>query len=203
MARNPHTHKRRVGPKKPIYHIGDNPDDGRGTPRPKYPGGPGNNTPPAIAALPPAPTGQQAGPPVDPGLVAQQNAANLNIGLGNAWDVYKTGQINAQYGNLDAPQQDALSNPFSLAALAVKRYGQQQTGSTNSYAAQGQQYSSALQHQKEENLFGYNQNLAGLRQQKQGALDNLTAGALDRYSQAGVNLSGDALKSLLNQLGLS
>src|SRR5690349_14885095 len=68
------------------------------------------------------------GPPVDPALVAQQNAANLSIGLGDAWDTYKGGQIDAAFGNLDNPAADAVGNPYSQAALALKRYNEAQAG---------------------------------------------------------------------------
>jgi hypothetical protein len=149
----------------------------------------------------PGATGDQAGPPVDPALLAQQNQANTTIGLGNAWDTYQTGQINANFGNLDNPAADAASNPYSQAALAYKRYNESQAGTNTSYAAAGHLYSGSLQNATEANAGNYAQTLAGLRQQRQGQLDGITKGSLDRYSTTGATLDSASLSSLMKLLG--
>jgi hypothetical protein len=161
-----------------------------------------NGKPVASASAAPSPAAPDtSGPPPDPALMAQQNAANTTIGLGNAWDTYQTGQINANFGNLDNPGSDAASNPYSQAALAYKRYNESQAGSLNSYAERGQLYAGSLQNATEANAGNYSQNIAGLRKQKQGQIDGLTKGALDRYSTTGATLNGDSLSSLMKLLG--
>lgn len=145
--------------------------------------------------------GGVAGPPVDPTLVAQQNAANLSIGLGNAWDTYQQGQIGLGYGNLDNPAGDLTSNPYSKAALYLKLYQNQQRGNLTSFAARGDLYSGAYQGQTEADLQGYNRGVDALKKERQGALDALVKGELDRYSQVGASLSTDELASIMRALG--
>lgn len=219
MAYNRHTHSRRTGPKNPpVYGAGKQNYSGWGAgssvtsskPPPKPlvipTSGPATQPSSSVVDAPPA-SGQvyasNAGPPVDPQLIAQQNAANLSIALGDTWDTYQKGRIDTSFGNVDNPAADAVSNPYSQAALAYKRYNEAQQGTTNNYAAAGQLYSGALQHAGEGNAFNYLRGLAALRQSRQDQLDSLTQGALGRYSQVGANISQDQLTSLTKALGLS
>lgn len=140
-------------------------------------------------------------PPVDPTLVAQQNAANTSVALGDAWDTYQQGQVGATYGNLDNPAADLASNPYSLAALKLQAFNNQTRGTLNSYASHGQLYAGSLQNAQEANVQGYNQGLDALKKRKQSALDALTKGKLDRYSQVGATLDQNTLTALLKALG--
>lgn len=149
---------------------------------------------------------QQAGPPVDPMLEAQKAAAARNIELGNAFDTYRTGQIDTSFGDLDAasnPYADLSANPYSQAAQLQRSFQNSQRGSLNGYAAQGQLYAGSLQNAQEANLKGYNQGLNTLKEQKQGQLDQILQEKLSRYSQTGAEIDDKTLSSLLALLGVT
>lgn len=92
------------------------------------------------------------------------------------------------------------SNPFSKAALLVRSFGEQQNRTTNGYAARGQLYSGAIQNQRGNDTFGYQQGQDTLNK---GLLRYLTGQSTGRRD-AGVtrdttinNGGFDALKTLL------
>lgn len=151
------------------------------------------------AAPAPAPA-DPGGPPVDPAYEAQK-AANLRaLQLGNAFDTYQTGRINADYG-FDASGGIDLNNPYSRAAQARERYLQQQAGTGTSFASQGQLYSGALQNAQAYNTRQFDVGIDQLKKQQADALMEILRGKVGRYSQVGVEDSDQGLASLLKALG--
>jgi len=140
---------------------------------------------------------QQAagGPPPDPAFLQQQAQAQLALGLGNAWDTYSVGQLNNEFGFGDT------SNPYNRVRMLEDSYKHQQAGTTNSYAAQGQLYSGAIQNARNSNATGYARGYDALQRQYQGARNQITRGALDRYMQYGAQ-PGQDLQSILRALGI-
>lgn len=135
-------------------------------------------------------------PPPDPYLIAQQNAAQRSLALGNAWDTYGRAQIENQYG-----YGADVSNPFSEAMLLQHDYQANQRGTTNSYASQGQLYSGAYQNAKNYNARQYAIADDAARRRYQSAKDAITRGASERYSQIGANLTQQDLDALIRQIG--
>lgn len=102
--------------------------------------------------------------------------------------------------DLSNPQAD-LSNPFSQMSLMTRLYQQQQDRTTNSYAAQGQLYSGAIDSQRGEDKFSNDQR--GY-QTKRGFQDRMQdfkqqrAGAQNDYNDS---VSGSAWQRLQGYLG--
>lgn len=160
---------------------------------------PGQKPTPLASASPLLPP---AGPPVDPQLEAQKAAAAFSTRTGDAWDTYKSGQIDLEYGNLDDPTADLASNPYSRAALLQKAYNDQKRGSLNSYASSGQLYAGSYQNKTEADRFGYDQGLDALKKGKTNATDSLLLGKLQRYGQTGATVDEGTLNSILSYLGV-
>lgn len=90
-----------------------------------------------------------------------------------------------------------VSNPFSQAALLKRSYDQSVRGTTNSYAAQGQLYSGALENAQSENAFKNLQQQDSLLKQFRDNFLNIGA---DRAA-AGNELSTSNLDALQTLLG--
>lgn len=138
-------------------------------------------------------------PPVDPAFEAQKLAANRGVKLGDAFDTYKTGRTVTEYGNVDNPMGEL--DPYTRAGLLAESFRRAKRGSTNSYAAQGQLYSGALQNAQNENERNFNLGREDLRRGKTDALDALLSNKITRYSQAGVDIDQGALDAILRALG--
>lgn len=85
-------------------------------------------------------------------LTNQGQALGLNYGVNYTGDP-TTGTA----GNFQIDPNVDVSNPFSKAALLKKSYDQSVSGNTNSYAAQGQLYSGALQNAQNQSGLSYQQ----------------------------------------------
>lgn len=111
---------------------------------------------------------------------------------------------NAQYDPSDPFKVTGLSfdpnNPYSRAALAQRAYNNNQRGATNSYAAQGQLYSGALQNvidpKEGSNAFNYGQQTDAL----QKALTALLTGIRGRRDRAEEDFSLGAGQALSDKL---
>jgi hypothetical protein len=89
------------------------------------------------------------------------------------------------------------SNPFSKAALLVRNYQQQRGRTTNGYAAQGQLYSGAIQNQRGQDTFGYQQGQDTL----QKALQEYLTGQSRSRRDAGVTRDDTINNAGLTGLG--
>lgn len=113
--------------------------------------------------------GQIAGPPpVDPGLLAAQSAANqrrTSLLSDAEVDLKETSQnygfqynpATGKFGGFDP------SNPFSQAALLMKARKERDQGENTSYASSGQLYSGAYQTAKKETGYQYDKGYNTLR----------------------------------------
>jgi hypothetical protein len=144
------------------------------------------------AALPPAPTPQ----PVDPALLNAQLVANRNVAISKGQAAYDTGNLGFDYGyNPDGSVNTA--NPYSRAALYQLGYENSTRGTTNSYAAQGQLYSGALQNAQGENQRQYAMNEAGNRLAYQRGLHGIQTGQVNTAANAGTGVSDADFQALL------
>lgn len=106
-------------------------------------------------------------------------------------------RLRLNYGYLDDAHTVDPNNPFGRAQLMKKNYDQTTAGTTNSYAARGQQTSGAFNRMQGANLFNYQQQ----DDASQKAFDaaradqiNQAAAVNNEYGTAGINAEGDALQ---------
>jgi hypothetical protein len=141
-----------------------------------------------------------APPPPDWQQQAYEASQARGVQYADAQATYDRGRIQRDFGYGDKGQVDP-NNPYSRAALLERNFSQQQAGNTNSFAAQGQLYSGALQNQKNSTTFGYLQNKNDLRNQYADANADVSLGQLGAYSQAGGAVSEEKIRALLRALG--
>jgi hypothetical protein len=147
----------------------------------------------SIPGAPPIPGTPQ---PVDPALEEQRLIANRNIALGNGEAAYQQGNLGFDYGyNPNGTINTA--NPYSRAAMLQLGYEHQQAGTTNSYAAQGQLYSGAIQNALGEGSRQYGANEAANRLAYQRATHGIQAGQLGTVANAGTGVSNADFQALL------
>jgi hypothetical protein len=134
--------------------------------------------------------------PVDPALEEQRLIANRNVALGNGEAAYQQGNLGFDYGyNPNGTINTA--NPYSRAAMLQLGYEHQQAGTTNSYAAQGQLYSGAIQNALGEGSRQYGANEAANRLAYQRATHGIQAGQLNTVANAGSGVSDADFQALL------
>jgi hypothetical protein len=134
--------------------------------------------------------------PVDPALEEQRLIANRNVALGKGEAAYQQGNLGFDYGyNPNGTINTA--NPYSRAAMLQLGYEHQQAGTTNSYAAQGQLYSGAIQNALGEGSRQYGANEAANRLAYQRATHGIQAGQLNTVANAGSGVSDADFQALL------
>jgi hypothetical protein len=150
---------------------------------------------PKAPPVPPAPVVQQP-QPFDPQLDAARQGAAWNTQIAGAEAGYQRGQL-AYNNGFNADGTVNTSNPYSQATLLQDSYKRSQTGTNNSYAAQGQLYSGARLNAQATNDRGYAQGYDQLRRQSMDQYHQLGFGQLQTYGQnaLGVNSADyDALR---------
>jgi hypothetical protein len=163
---------------------------------------------PALPAAVPSPTAAAGGDgtqpqPVDPFLESQRLAATNNIQLGDAESAWQQGQLQRQSG-FDATgnlvSSGADFNPFSQAMQLQDAYHANRLGNTNSYAAQGQLYSGALQNAQGAADKSYAQGYDALKTSTLGGYHGLQAGRLGNYASNTLGTGSADFASLYKQL---
>lgn len=138
--------------------------------------------------------------PIDPSAEnARINADRaIQTGLGNR--TYQQGQLSQNYGYNAQGQRD-YSNPYSRAALLQESYGRSKTGTTNSYAGQGQLYSGAYGRMQGENDRNYSIGSDQLQRSASQAYGGLDQSFLDSLSGYGTAIGADKWAELMKALG--
>lgn len=161
----------------------------------KVPTGPAKGLPATPAPSAPA---APAAPPPDPaldGLIAGiLRNRDTTVGQLEA----QRPQVLADYGYKAAGYDPTgaatgltfdASNPFSKAALLLRNYNQQQSGTKNSMASRGQLYSGAFTRGKRENEFGYQRNDDALKKALTSALTGIAGGIAGAKTKADTDIS--------------
>jgi hypothetical protein len=134
--------------------------------------------------------------PVDPNFENAKQTASRNIAIAGGESTYQQGNLNFDYGyNADGSINTA--NPYSRAAMLQLGYENQQRGTTNSLASQGQLYSGALVNQRGIDSSDYARNEAGNRVAYQRGLHAIQAGKLGTYASNSLGVSDADFGSLL------
>jgi hypothetical protein len=154
----------------------------------------GNAAAPGFTQTTPPPVAQPQ--PVDPNFENAKQTASRNIAIAGGESTYQQGNLNFDYGyNADGSINTA--NPYSRAAMLQLGYENQQRGTTNSLASQGQLYSGALVNQRGIDSSDYARNEAGNRVAYQRGLHAIQAGKLGTYASNSLGVSDADFGSLL------
>jgi hypothetical protein len=151
---------------------------------------------------PPTPTPVEPGPvaptpqPIDPALLNAQLIGNRNVAVSKGESAYQLGNLGFDYG-LNPDDTVNTANPYSRAALYQLAHERQRLGNTNSYAAQGQLYSGALQNAQGESDRLYGINDATNRLAYQRAVHGVQTGQLGVVANAGTGVSDTDFQALL------
>lgn len=146
-------------------------------------------------------TPQTPGPqPPDWQEQAYEAQAQRGVQYADAQATYDRGRIQRDFGYGANGQVDP-NNPYSRAALLERNFAASQRGDTNSYAAQGQLYSGALQNKKNSTTFGYLSDSNALKNQYADALGQTSLNQLNAYAGAGGGVSQERINALLRALG--
>lgn len=162
-------------------------------------GGSLNMKPSALKPAAPQPFTPAPAPPMPQPFDANQELARLqasmNIGLSDAEGTYQTGRTGYQTGYNAAGARD-FSNPYSQAQLLEDEYKRSLSGTTNSYAAQGQLNSGAKGRALARDDRLYAQSSAGLRDQAADTYHSIGAGRLQTYASNAAGVNSGAFDSL-------
>lgn len=155
------------------------------------------------------PTGQPLGvapapQPPDPYLAIATLQAGQNIGLADADAAYQTGQTARSLG-IDATgnliQQGAAAfNPYSQAMLLQDQFKRDQSGTMNSYAAQGQYNSGAYGRAKERDSRLYAQDFDALKTSALQGYHGINQGRLSTYANNSLGTSQSGFESLYKSI---
>ena len=163
----------------------------------------GGYTPPSSAPAPAAP------PPAPMYGAASTHDAQYNAALGLAGLQRDNAlaslagnaeRLRANYGYADDLHNIDPNNPFGQAQLLKRNYDQTVKGTTNSYAARGQQTSGAFNRMQGNNLFNFQQRDDALQKSYDQARADLlaqVAGVGNEYAGAAIGAEGDALSRAL------
>jgi hypothetical protein len=105
-------------------------------------------------------------------------------------------RLRLNYGYLDDAKTLDPNNPFGQAQLLKRNYDQTKSGTTNSYAARGQQTSGAYNRMQGANLFNYQQGDDRLQKSFDDAkaqLINQAVGVGTDYGSSVIGAKGDAV----------
>jgi hypothetical protein len=138
--------------------------------------------------------------PPDPTLEQARISGQRNVSLSDARALYDTSRINQDFGLLGDGTADP-NNPYSKASMLEESYKRSKRGSHNSYAAQGQLYSGALQNAQDENFRNYDVGRDQLQKQFADSLANVKLNQLGTYANAGTGIDNETFNALLRALG--
>lgn len=167
---------------------------------------------PAAAAAPPAASSaatSAGGLPLDPvydsqiaGLQRQRDDSLAQYSGQRPKVLADYGYTATGYDSSGAPTglQFDVNSPYSRAALAKRTYQQQQSGTLNGMASQGQLYSGALQQRQAGDEFGYQQGSDALQKALVEALVGISQG--ERAAKTDYELgAGQAFGESLGRMG--